>query len=237
MAPIYDIRISSNDWQEGLRLPIDYTYEVAVLFGFYWSLASPNQNRSSVNIVFSAEADLHDVLFNEVQPLAELIHNISMWDHSDDNLKKAQYGEAEVEYREATLTKSSLALSSFLINEHNFPNPIENRKKARKDRNGRYRTTGPKERIPKDHLPNLPWTKRIIDGFIIGYLIGRGHSGTYHCKKRTRVKYDIHGNGPWAQELHKLLTDRRHSHCKPQTIHINKSGNENWVISLTRLIL
>jgi len=202
--PMFDLEVSSEDWRQGIRLPFpnEVDFRVAKLFGFYWAIGSMcEQGKNSHLLSLSGKDTIKDVLVNEVTPLMQEVHNIHVWD-DDQQKRQVTFANTQASVGGYILNKTSFALTSFLMKEHNFPSAT----KLRRDLGVR--------RQPKDHLPNIPWNDETIDGFIVGLIKSRGHDGTYTYARGTAKKLEnldvisIRGNGEYYKELEPLLQRR-----------------------------
>jgi len=188
--PIYPTLVfSPEDLQEGIHLPFpdDYDFQTAMLFGYYWGLGSSVPTSTSLaELCIAAPYKIKTLMESEVRPLIEKTHYIT--------LRKGSQSTASKDYppkRDAkglSYHKKSRALLSFLITEHNFPKPSKREDKRRK---------------PKYHLPNLPWSRELVNGFTLALINSRG---------LIRDRVYINGEGPWNQEFRSLLHQHNYAH-------------------------
>jgi hypothetical protein len=209
-----DLKISKSDWQEGITLPLpnEYDFETAKLFGIYWGIAALPKTDVSPTLILSGPESLEDTLRQEVKPLMESIHNIRVLgtDQSDEDPVYVKRGEDEIILQGYFLARTSRALTSFLTTEHDFPEAGEGR--------------------AKKHLPNIPWSRDNIDGFVMGLVLVRGNDGSYDTGHGIVDHMEINGEGNYRKELSSLLTVRQFGHGAPYL----REGRNSWSIKLNR---
>ncbi len=210
------LRISREDWREGIRLPTpeETDQEYAAWFGLFWAIGNISRlSDRSYNVVMQINASRGEGVEEIVKRLTKKLFNIDMWSYPYEG-RDIERGGTTLSYSGTVLTKASMALSSFLMYHHNFP--CKNRGRT-------------PERVPRPHLPSLNWTKEILDGFIIGIMLGRGRDAHYeysypYRKRMVKDTIFLHGKGTYGHNLSRLLSmmDVRH--------HIRHRKRSNWII-------